>query len=218
MTYKEKILKAPAGCPVDELYWALDDVGTFGQYTDHFNNDGPVGDWFASHKALIDCVPNKRTVIQAGGALGLYPLLLSPIFKNVYTFEPSDISWHFLSKNIQSIGNITANKMALGSKQLDTASSLTVTPYNLGMNKIAEVGGNIKMVTIDSLNIQDVDLIWFDLEGFEYEALLGSEQTIREYMPIIGVENPTQPIVDFLVGIGYNTGTQSKMDVFFSRK
>ena len=34
------------------------------------------------------------------------------------------------------------------------------------------------MITVDSLKIQDADYIKYDVEGAEYEALLGSRETI----------------------------------------
>ena len=37
---------------------------------------------------ISSMVPNKRTVIQAGGNVGYYALEYSKMFKTVYTFEP----------------------------------------------------------------------------------------------------------------------------------
>jgi hypothetical protein len=46
--------------------------------------------------------------------------------------------------------------------------------------------GNIPMVTIDSLNLDDVDLIKIDVEGYEMEVLKGADQTLKnvEYLMI----------------------------------
>jgi hypothetical protein len=39
--------------------------------------------------------------------------------------------------------------------------------------------GNIPMVTIDSLNFTDVDLIKIDVEGYEMQVLKGADKTLE---------------------------------------
>ena len=46
----------------------------------------------------------------------------------------------------------------------------------------------IKVKTIDSLGYTDVDFIKLDVEGHEYKCVVGAEQTIRKYNPVIIVE------------------------------
>ena len=44
------------------------------------------------------------------------------------------------------------------------------------------------IITIDSLNLSDVDLIHLDLEGYELFALQGAIETIKRYKPLIVLE------------------------------
>ena len=41
----------------------------------------------------------------------------------------------------------------------------------------------VSMIRIDSLTSEKIDYIKYDVEGAEYEALIGSENTIKSYMP-----------------------------------
>ena len=46
----------------------------------------------------------------------------------------------------------------------------------------------MKVVRLDSLALTGVDYIKVDCEGFEYRVLQGAEQTVREYRPIVVIE------------------------------
>ena len=44
---------------------------------------------------------------------------------------------------------------------------------------------SISLVTLDSLDTGKIDYVKYDVEGAEYEALLGSDLKIREYSPVL---------------------------------
>jgi len=46
----------------------------------------------------------------------------------------------------------------------------------------------VKIKTLDSYNFQDVDIIKIDVEGFEYDVLLGATDTIERCRPVVQVE------------------------------
>ena len=43
-------------------------------------------------------------------------------------------------------------------------------------------------IIIDNLNLPGCDLIQLDVEGYELNALLGAEKTIKKYYPVLCVE------------------------------
>ena len=47
---------------------------------------------------------------------------------------------------------------------------------------------NSKFVTLDSLNIPNIYAIHLDVEGFEYKAIQGGENTIKQYKPYLSLE------------------------------
>ena len=44
------------------------------------------------------------------------------------------------------------------------------------------------MATLDSLSLGAVDLLKIDVEGYEYEVLLGAEKLVRRLRPVVVVE------------------------------
>jgi FkbM family methyltransferase len=142
--------------------------------------------WDLPNKISTLC-KNKETVIQAGGNAGLYPLLYSKIFNTVITCEPDLDNYYCLTQNVLS-DNVIKYPYALGSNI--GLVGLTTNPLwdiqNSGALKVKE-SGNIKQVTIDSLNVRP-DLIHLDIEGFEGPALVGAETTINNYTPLIVLE------------------------------
>jgi len=61
----------------------------------------------------------------------------------------------------------------------------------------------------------NVDLIWFDIEGYEADALAGSMETIKKNMPVIGLETPNDECRDLLKCLGYVKEEKSVSDTFF---
>jgi hypothetical protein len=48
--------------------------------------------------------------------------------------------------------------------------------------------GSIPMFKLDSLDLEPIDYMKIDCEGYEYNILVGAEQTIKKYKPIVVVE------------------------------
>jgi FkbM family methyltransferase len=217
---KYKMMPAIEGVEKD-FYWDENDTGLYGYYENINSNSGPVGDWFASHKGIIEKISKngRNLAIQAGGAFGMYPILLRNYFQTVYTFEPNPVSYDLLCKNIwhHQIDNIIASDYALGEYDANVTVRPSPDPRNLGMTTISDEPGDIKMIRIDDMydTNQKVDLIWLDIEGYEYKALLGAKKTIRIHEPVVGVERPTEWVYNFMNYMGYIPWKQSKMDVFF---
>ena len=86
---------------------------------------------------------------------------------------------------------------------MDKQAMLAVNPNNIGGSRVSDVHSShnqtIKLQTLDSLvdSSEDVKLIKIDVEGHEYQAILGSEKTIKSNRPIILFE---QHISDFVDG------------------
>lgn len=128
-----------------------------------------------------------RTVVQAGGHVGLWPLRLATAFEKVHTFEIQPSLQECLTKNCAETKNIEVHHTGLGShashivpmRRHCTAGSWRIDPAGDMMTKL---------ITIDSLNLTDVDAIVLDIEGYEQAALMGAIRTIRQYRPLIYVE------------------------------
>jgi len=81
-------------------------------------------------------------------------------------------------------------------------------------------------VIIDELNLPSCGLIQLDIEGYEYFALLGAQNTIEKYHPVIIVEwyspwaaryNVNQEQFDkFFIDMGYRQVMASDTDQVYT--
>lgn len=165
----------------------------------------PKEDWPYHKEYILTYVKNKNVVVQAGGLQGMYPRLLAQHFKRVITFEPSLESYKVLELNCRDCDNIEKHWMALGDKE-GSVSTFVVYSENIGMNRVSE-GGNVRQTTIDSMRLKECDLIFLDVEGYEYKALKGAYRTINQFKPVLILENNFEEnytkIIDLVGPLGY---------------
>lgn len=133
----------------------------------------------------------KNVCVQAGGRCGTYPILYSKIFKTVYTFEPEDLNFYCMKKNITQ-DNIILKQACLGETFKNVKVELPAKAtkkkgINIGTYQVTGKG-SIPMITIDSLNLDQCDLIHLDIEGYEGFAIKGAIETIKKFHPVICIE------------------------------
>ena len=83
----------------------------------------------------------------------------------------------------------------------------------------------MRIIQLDDLELEHCDLIIYDMEGFEYEALLGSEKTIKRCRPIMSVAfeghherygTPAQTVFDYLTNdLNYTAVEKNHLDLIF---
>lgn len=83
--------------------------------------------------------------------------------------------------------NIQTHKTAIGATsgvgQIEVRDS-----KNLGASKITTGVGKIQLKKLDDFYLLKCDLIKIDVEGFEYEVLLGATEVLKRFHPHIFVE------------------------------
>jgi FkbM family methyltransferase len=137
-------------------------------------------------EAICKHLTQTRNVIHAGGNVGIYTKIYSRIFQNVYVFEPEHENFVCLTLNCQD-ENVFVFRGSLGDKNHFTSID-KVQKNNCGSYVTNNSIGNIPMFTIDSLNIENLDLIHLDVEGYESFVLEGGTSTIQQQRPIVAVE------------------------------
>lgn len=205
MTYNSYIRKDIVDEVTDWL-WLVDESGVW---------DGPSREWPSFKSFYEKHCRGFDVVVQAGGALGMYPRLLSKMFKRVYTFEPDPRSFHFLVNNNQS-DNVFKINAALG--DVNRLVSLhRESEQNVGMNKIKLNEGipTVPQFTIDQLSLDACNLIQLDIEGYETNALEGAFSTISEFKPVIQLENVNSICKDLLDMHGYIQVESHAADTIF---
>jgi FkbM family methyltransferase len=136
----------------------------------------------------------SRIIFDVGANVGLYSLLAGSVNpqSKVYAFEPTLEVTAILQGNIELNGmqNISVEPVAVGDSErtgflrLCTGSDGSNEGMNyLSRDKRGESDLPVAVVSLDSYclshNIEQIDLIKMDIEGGEYEALLGARQLLR---------------------------------------
>jgi FkbM family methyltransferase len=115
-------------------------------------------------------------------------------FERVIAFEPVDKHRECWYTNMDGVDNAMLRHSALGASD----GYIGLKNYTLGSHGDTcvsddldtEVVATAEMTTLDHLNIQDVDLIKIDVEGFEHNVLSGAMKTLQQ-RPVIIIEQKT---------------------------
>ena len=110
-------------------------------------------------------------------------------YKKIYTFEPDKLIYKKLMANIRKAGWEKILAYNIGVYKEKAVLSFESGENGTEMSNHISVLGNIE-VEVDSLdNIVDgeIDLIKMDIEGAEYDALLGCKKLISRYKPVLAV-------------------------------
>lgn len=159
-----------------------------------------------------------RTVIQAGGNMGVWPWVLARKFARVITAEPEPSCLECLRKNVD-LPNVEIHGAGFGSHR-DTAR-IVYGKNNLGAQYIS-YSGPIPVIPIDDLNVTDCDLLCLDIEGAEVDALRGASATIRASKPVVVIESkgleprfgyPKGHAEKMLLALGYRVVARPHRDV-----
>jgi len=141
---------------------------------------------------IIPAMSSMRTVIQAGGAVGAWPITYAKHFDEVYTFEPNPALIECFERNLveypENKDKIVLNTHGLWNEEC-FGEMVEHQANNMGAWYFKpEEDGSIAVHTIDSYALDNVDLIQLDIEGGEYEALLGAVETIKKWKPMLCIE------------------------------
>ncbi len=148
---------------------------------------------------LFDKIDSSKRFIDGGASYGWFMPVFYDFCDKIECFEIRKDVFECLSENIANYGygvDVTAHNIGLSS-YIGTAyhddgerSHLGVPKNWTGATKLTMNGSHTEcqVTTLDSFEFDDVELIKLDVEGHEYEALKGSQETITSCRPICIVE------------------------------
>jgi len=155
----------------------------------------PEGLYGYQDETIDVTVKPNDIVIDAGAWAGDFSAYC--VHKNArpYAFEPSNHSFGLLEKTVELNENkIVPVKMGLGSEYSTLHLSLGSSGGNSVIGDIATVEENSEVITITTLdkfveeaNIEKVDFLKADIEGYEREFLKGAKSTIQKFLPKIAI-------------------------------
>jgi FkbM family methyltransferase len=173
-------------------------------------------------KKSFEFVANKGVALDIGANVGLWTSDISKEFRKVIAYEPVADFRKCLQRNV-SLENVNIEACALGNE--NTFIDMIITEENTGhshVNPESKGSGKIPMYRLDDLELREVDYIKIDCEGYEYNILLGAEQTIKKFKPIIVIEQKFHKDVgikdegqayDLLIGWGMRELARVRNDV-----
>lgn len=141
---------------------------------------------------ILPLTDGRRTVVQAGGNIGIWPVALAKHFDRVVTVEPDEFNYEALLANLDERlqgadrARVMAYRGAFGARA-GTGAMDRFDPHNVGAHRVKD-GAEFSIMRIDSLEIDDLDLLCLDVEGFEHMAVQGAERTIKRCGPTIVLE------------------------------
>jgi len=149
-------------------------------------------------------INSASVVIDAGTNIGNHTIFFAKICnaKEVHSFEPLKTVFTIFEKNLalNAITNVRGHNLALGEcaglASINGYSSISVGSTQFEM----DAAGAFKVITLDSLNLPQVDFCKIDVEGMQLEFLKGARTTLEACKPVIWIEMLNKECAMF----GYN--------------
>ena len=173
--------------------------------------------------ACLKWTKGQDAVVQAGGNLGQWPIYLATRFKSVWTFEPSPINFQCLCLNTRGFDNIIRVPFGLG--RTTRSVQLQEDAANCEGTYLTPDSGSIPVVSLDNVypDNQPLDLLLLDLEGMEFDAIMGAIKTIERTRPVILIEYRQfergtfnlAHLENYLNNLGYSPVAQASKDLIY---
>jgi FkbM family methyltransferase len=145
------------------------------------------GEYQEAHRLFsLRWVRQFRTALDIGSHVGLWTRDLAAMFARVIAIEPIAIHRECFRRNVVA-ANVQLLPVAVGSKH--GFATLDFNPANTGNTHICDDRqGDVQVITLDSLNLADVDYIKIDTEGYELHVLEGARETLLRCRPVVNIE------------------------------
>lgn len=132
-------------------------------------------------RAALQHFDGRRLAVDGGAHRGIWTREMADAdFESVMAFEPVRDLWRQIPDAMT-----VSYQLALGERA--GRCSIESGPENSGQGHIVP-GDDVEVVALDSFELQDLDFLKLDVEGYELPALKGAEKTILRCNPAIMVE------------------------------
>lgn len=152
----------------------------------------------------------EKVILDIGGHIGSHSLIYSKLVNcKIHAFEPQKKIYELLKMNVENnnLTNCEINNCAVGHKETVTTLSNMIydgydceveydisKPLNYGGLGLGKNGEEVKMITVDSLQLLKCDYIKMDVEGAEILVLMGATETINKFKPLIWFESTDKKV------------------------
>jgi FkbM family methyltransferase len=181
------------------------------------------GEWAEAEVQLFSQIIRPTdTVVEVGANIGSHTLAIARLASEgrVHAFEPQPYVFSMLQKNVSNndLKNITLWNAAVGSEvgrvSMPFISASCYSQVNFGAVSIHTQSSRrvgVALLAIDYIQeIQQIDFLKIDVEGFEPYVLDGAKSAIQKFRPIVFIESQnledhTSAINRFFDPLGYTT-------------
>jgi FkbM family methyltransferase len=181
------------------------------------------------HVRMWDCA------VDLGAHIGIFSRHFAKLFRRVIAFEPTLETRACLERNVPE--NVEIIPYAVGDREdlvefrrhIKNSGASEINMEDRGESPSFVYYG-ARMITLDSLRLENVGLIKIDVQGAELMALRGAEGTLRESSPVVLIEEkPLKGLDaeksmgriaecrDFLLQIGFREGEKVGADRIYLR-
>ena len=167
-------------------------------------------------KTALKYVKRWRNCIDIGSNVGMWTRELAQKFEQVYCFEPNTNFIECFNKNITE-NNVELFEFGLSNKEHTASQEFNST-------QMTNTPGDVQCRTLDSFNLNNIDFIKIDVDGFEVEVLEGAVETITRNNPVINVEMKElkrpltyNKIKKILYGLNYKKAKRVKSDEIWTK-
>ena len=139
---------------------------------------------------ILNYIPIGGVVIDIGAFIGDHTIAYAKKVGDngsVIAFEPNRDSFFCLEHNLKAYKNVELINSAIG-KEYGFVRTVDVLG-NIGMNfLIPDNLGGIVIYSLNQMEIDRIDFIKIDVEGFELDVLIGGKETINKFKPTMLIE------------------------------
>jgi FkbM family methyltransferase len=144
---------------------------------------------------IVETTRSRRTFVDIGAHIGFFSVGLASHFDHVVAYEPSRFQFSYLRSNMAPLPNAICKPVAVG--RAAAKATLYVMGRSGGGNtldgSVAATGSpmetyQVDVVTLDQENLEKVDVIKIDVEGFEHNIIIGARRIIERDAPSIYCE------------------------------
>ncbi len=165
------------------LMWIRDEDEFMGSF---FESSGDRFEIDHLEKAL-EHVSGRRYALDVGAHYGSWTRYLARDFDRVMAFEPVAETFACLKLNVEGLDNVEIRNQAVGQEPGAVSVSVGKMYTHPGMETVVG-GGDTEMVRIDDLELDHLDFLKIDVEGYELFVLKGAERTLVKHRPTIILE------------------------------
>tara|TARA_B110000285_G_scaffold140269_1_gene157032 strand:+ start:1222 stop:1857 length:636 start_codon:yes stop_codon:yes gene_type:complete len=146
---------------------------------------------------IVENLNDDSVIIEAGAASGTDTLWFSQNFPNgrIFAFEPLNISYDKTVQRVATCDNVEVYNVALG--PTESTEELYVSSNRVSSSLLKPTGhiqfhprisfenkSTVKTINLDNFlrgqGVEEVDLMWLDMQGYEHTVLSHSLETLSK--------------------------------------